>query len=299
MWRTRRIAREVLRVASRRSSGPRTLVDRAEHLAAAAASVPRASTGGIWSLRRGGRHVCREEGSLGPSRVSHRAFSDSSAGDPRGACWSCGGGTSRSDLFFCGGCGAVLPALDDEDDDASDAHLLFRVLGVDPPRFALTNDELEVAMKTLQKTLHPDKFSTAPTNAKTHSADQASLVNRAYATLRDPLKRAKYMLRAAGAGVAEESGMGDEQGAGTGQGLIDPVLLMEVMETREAIEDAGEDVVRLTELNESNDEAESVCVKSIGVAMDANDLDAARKETVRLTYLSRIRDEIKRRLPPG
>ena len=120
MWRTRRIAREALRVASRRSSGPRTLVDRAEHLAAAAASVPRASTGGIWSLRRGGRHVCREEGSLGPSRVSHRAFSDSSAGDPRGACWSCGGGTSRSDLFFCGGCGAVLPALDDEDDDASD-----------------------------------------------------------------------------------------------------------------------------------------------------------------------------------
>ena len=64
-------------------------------------------------------------------------------------------------------------------------------------------------------------------------------------------------------------------------------------------DDFLEDVVRLIELNESNDEAESICVKSIGVAMDANDLDAARKETVRLTYLSRIRDEIKRRLPPG
>ena len=297
MWRTRRIAREVLRVASRRSSGPRTLVDCAEHLAAAAASLPRASTCGIWSGRRGGRHVCREEGSLGPSRVSHRAFSDSSAGDPRGACWSCGGGTSRSDLFFCGGCGAVLPALDDEDDDASDAHLLFRVLGVDPPRFALTNDELEVAMKTLQKTLHPDEFSTAPTNAKTHSADQASLVNRAYATLRDPLKRAKYMLRAAGAGVAEESGMGDEQGAGTGQGLIDPVLLMEVMETREAIEDAAGDADALRRLRDANDAEEAACREALARALDGEpmDLETARRVTVKMTYLAMIRTEITER----
>ena len=71
--------------------------------------------------------------------------------------------------------------------------LLFRVLGVDPPRFALSDDELERAMKNLQKTLHPDKFSTAPKAAREHSADQASLVNRAYATLRDPLRRAKYI----------------------------------------------------------------------------------------------------------
>ena len=176
--------------------------------------------------------------------------------------------------------------------------LLFRVLGVDPPRFALSDDELERAMKNLQKTLHPDKFSTAPKAAREHSADQASLVNRAYATLRDPLRRAKYMLRAAGAGVAEESGMGDEQGA-AGDALVDPMLLMEVMETREAIERAGDDASALGAMASANDAAESSCVAAIGNAMDAGDLATARKETVRLTYLARIRDEIKRRLPPG
>ena len=131
-----------------------------------------------------------------------------------------------------------------EGDDVNGSLLLFRVLGVDPPRFAVSNDELERAMKNLQKTLHPDKFSTAPNVAREHSADQASLVNRAYATLRDPLRRAKYMLRAAGAGVAEESGMGDEQAAPAGDTLLDPTLLMDVMETREAIERAGDDVER-------------------------------------------------------
>ena len=49
----------------------------------------------------------------------------------------------------------------------------------------------------------------------------------------------------------------------------------------------------------ANDAAESSCVAAIGNAMDAGDLATARKETVRLTYLARIRDEIKRRLPPG
>ena len=236
-------------------------------------------------------------GSRRDSLASSRSFSADASPSSRGACWSCGVATTASDLFFCGGCGVVLPALA-EGDDVNGSLLLFRVLGVDPPRFAVSNDELERAMKNLQKTLHPDKFSTAPVVAREHSADQASLVNRAYATLRDPLRRAKYMLRAAGAGVAEESGMGDEQGSPAGD-TIDPTLLMDVMETREAIERAGDDASALGAMASANDAAESSCVAAIGNAMDAGDLAAARKETVRLTYLARIRDEIKRRLPPG
>lgn len=231
------------------------------------------------------------------SLASSRSFSADASPSSRGACWSCGVATTASDLFFCGGCGGVLPALA-EGDDVNGSLLLFRVLGVDPPRFAVSNDELERAMKNLQKTLHPDKFSTAPNVAREHSADQASLVNRAYATLRDPLRRAKYMLRAAGAGVAEESGMGDERGA-AGDTLLDPTLLMDVMETREAIERAGDDASALGAMATANDAAENSCVAALGAAMDAGDLATARKETVRLTYLVRIRDEIKRRLPPG
>lgn len=291
MWRSRRAVGEVLRAAARRSAGPRCL-HRPDHLVAAAATTraPR-------RVDIDARRPSPGRGSRRDSLASSRSFSADASPSSRGACWSCGVATTASDLFFCGGCGGVLPALA-EGDDVNGSLLLFRVLGVDPPRFAVSNDELERAMKNLQKTLHPDKFSTAPNVAREHSADQASLVNRAYATLRDPLRRAKYMLRAAGAGVAEESGMGDERGA-AGDTLLDPTLLMDVMETREAIERAGDDASALGAMATANDAAEHECVAALGAAMDAGDLATARKETVRLTYLVRIRDEIKRRLPPG
>ena len=92
--------------------------------------------------------------------------------------------------------------------------------------------------------------------------------------------------------------MGDEQGA-AGDAFVDPTLLIEVMETREAIERAGDDASALGAMAPANAAAEHECVAALGAAMDAGDLATARKETVRLTYLVRIRDEIKRRLPPG
>ncbi|ACO67240.1 predicted protein [Micromonas commoda] len=291
MWRSRRAVGEVLRAAARRSAGPRCL-HRPDHLASAAATTRAPRRVDIDARRPSPGRESRRD-----SLASSRSFSADASPSSRGACWSCGVATTASDLFFCGGCGGVLPALA-EGDDVNGSLLLFRVLGVDPPRFAVSNDELERAMKNLQKTLHPDKFSTAPNVAREHSADQASLVNRAYATLRDPLRRAKYMLRAFGAGVAEESGMGDEQGSPAGD-TIDPTLLMDVMETREAIERAGDDASALGAMATANDAAEHECVAALGAAMDAGDLATARKETVRLTYLVRIRDEIKRRLPPG
>ena len=55
-------------------------------------------------------------------------------------------------------------------------------------------------MKRRQKLLHPDKFSTKSEAERQYSADQASAVNDAYGTLRDPLKRAKYILDARGWG---------------------------------------------------------------------------------------------------
>ena len=147
-------------------------------------------------------------------------------------------------------------------------------------------------MKRLQKILHPDKFSTRSETERAHSADQASLVNRAYAVLRDPLARAKYMLRGRGAGIGEDEGA--EGGAsGEGTGLIDPELLMEVMETREAIEEAAEDADpesrrrRLRAIDDEAAEKEASRVAAAADALDGGDatLDAARRATVELTYL--------------
>ena len=222
-------------------------------------------------------------------------------------CWSCGhaaaGGAAGDHLFFCVQCGVILPAAEEAAEHRRDH--LFKVLDV-APRFAVDVDALEAAMKRLQKSLHPDKFTSATDREREHSADQASLVNRAYATLRDPLSRAKYMLRGRGAGIGEDEGMGAGTEGGMRGGadaLIDGALLMEVMETREAIEEAGLEQDQLRRLMAETVEKEEACIATLAAALDGEsagegkeDVQAARRAAVKLTYLARIRKEITERL---
>lgn len=196
------------------------------------------------------------------------------------ACWRCKetpSTSSTSDFdFFCSSCGAIQPP--------SGANH-FSVLGV-AERFALDAAELEEAMKRRQKVLHPDKFSAASETERRHSADQASAVNEAYGVLRDPLRRAKYLLDARGWGVTERDGRDTP---------VDPELLMEVMEAREAIMDARGDAGKLRELLKVHGERVEMCVEETQRTMDAKTFDgeSAKDAVVRLTYFVRIVEEIK------
>ena len=128
---------------------------------------------------------CRREGRRGFA-ADASASARAAGASGRGACWSCGSPLTGDDPFFCSACGVILPADLDAGEREPDAFV--RLLGV-PARFAVDPDALEAGMKRLQKILHPDKFSTRSETERAHSADQASLVNRAYAVLRDPLAR--------------------------------------------------------------------------------------------------------------
>ena len=220
-------------------------------------------------------------------RCRHRALgargfaADAADARPPTECWACAApfGASAEHRFFCDACGEILPARVAAPTRGADgaAPVLFRVLGI-APRFEVDLDALEAAMKRLQKVLHPDKFGARSERARTHSAEQASLVNRAYAVLRDPLRRAKYMLAARGASLGEDDdddfgddaaerrfatssretrdgdtsrvfGAADSRPSSIQQQHeptrarknepVDPEVLMLAMETREAIEDAA------------------------------------------------------------
>jgi len=105
--------------------------------------------------------------------TSHRGFAASASAAASshasnlGACWSCSAPRPGADYFFCGACGVLQPAAADAAELSPD--LFFRILGVHP-RFAVDPVELESAMKTLQKSLHPDKFSTGSAREREHSA---------------------------------------------------------------------------------------------------------------------------------
>ena len=268
--------------------------------------------------------VARTSGFSRPGiRARSGVASDGAApGAPGGAaCWSCASATRDSDRFFCPSCGAILPPAANA---RAERDLYFRLLD-HPAAFRVDPARLEAAMKRLQTLLHPDKFAAKSELERAHSAEQASLVNRAYAVLRDPLARAKYMLRGRGAPLADDDDDDADGGGGaetpsepraaadstlrTRSSLVDPELLMRTMEMREAIEDAlsardpNARAAGLAAVDADAREREERCVSAIGDALDCGAgpggeperLEAARRATVELTYLKRAREEIRER----
>ena len=107
------------------------------------------------------------------------------------------------------------------------------------PSFEVDLNELSSSYQTLQKTVHPDNFVHSSAQQQRIAVQKSSQVNDAYETLKNPLKRAEYML--ADRGVK----MPDEQ-----QSFGDTSFLMHQMELREMLEDikyASEPEIALAE----------------------------------------------------
>ncbi|KAI3395908.1 hypothetical protein diail_693 [Diaporthe ilicicola] len=157
----------------------------------------------------------------------------------------------------------------------------------------------------LQATSHPDYFHSASTssadgtstdnnnnNAAAKMRRQAeaasSHINAAYKTLSHPLSRAQYIL-------AERYGVdlaGDEAGSHHAPAKTDPTLLAEVLEAREAIDEA-EAEGDLEPLAEENEGRIGRCVEGLRAAFAEGDVDGAVGEAVRLRYWESIKEGIR------
>lgn len=98
----------------------------------------------------------------------------------------------------------------------------FEALGV-PPAFNLDLTLLEKKFYERSRQLHPDRFANKPAAEQQRALDAAADLNDAYRTLRDPIKRAEYML--------ERQGLQRSQSA-------PPELLEEVFELNMLLESA-------------------------------------------------------------
>lgn len=138
---------------------------------------------------------------------------------------------------------------------------------------------LEARYKSLQKALHPDKFSTASPEEKAFSDAQAAAVNAAYDTLRHPLRRARALLRLHGVELEE------------GDRVEDSALLGYVLETREAVEEA-ESRSELESLLSENRERQEQTMTAVRDACAKKDWPAAADATTRLRYIFRVQEAI-------
>jgi molecular chaperone HscB len=143
-------------------------------------------------------------------------------------CWSCQ--KAAGDGGLCAACNAVQPPNLKAD--------YFHVLGV-PRAFALDMTELEHRYKEMTKILHPDRFARADARARRASLERSVQLNEAWRTLKDPVRRAEYLLSLHGVDIGEMAGGGRPDQSGAHSTLPVPqVLLMEVLELREALADA-------------------------------------------------------------
>jgi molecular chaperone HscB len=110
----------------------------------------------------------------------------------------------------------------------------FETLGL-APTFALDPASLEQRQRELNRAVHPDRHAGKSPAERRQALSRAMDINLAYRTLRDPASRAEALFELLGAGGTREST------------ISDPVLLLEMLEQREALEQArqSKDLARL------------------------------------------------------
>lgn len=158
----------------------------------------------------------------------------------------------------------------------------FPSLGPDalPPKgpFTLDLSLLRKEFLQLQAKAHPD---LAPQEKKRQAEALSARINEAYKTLQNPLLRAQYLLEMRGIDLA-----GDETAK-----VEDPELLMEVLETREVIEEAASED-ELQPLKELNERRIAASVGVLEEAFQKDDTAAAKEEAVKLRYWINIRETV-------
>jgi len=143
------------------------------------------------------------------------------------ACWSCG--TMRA-AHFCGACGKVQPPRPVD---------YFTFFGL-PRKLNVDIVGLEKEFYELSRSLHPDLYARAGGQEQEWSLQQSSLLNDAYRTLKDPIKRTQYLLRLQGIEIEEQSKSATEKARSTGEvkkQIVPPDLLEEVFDLNMQLEE--------------------------------------------------------------
>ncbi|CAI9760902.1 unnamed protein product [Fraxinus pennsylvanica] len=190
-------------------------------------------------------------------------------------CWNCDATTDGTTPFLvCQACRSVQPVNHSID--------YFQILGVER-KFNIEVDELEGKYKDWQKKLHPDLVHSKSQREREYAAEQSARVIDAYRTLMDPLSRAIYILKLENVVVDEE------------ERITDPELLAEILELREAVEDA-EDTQALNQIKAQIQEKMQYWCNSFEDAFLNKKYDDALGSIQRITYYKSAKEELVKKL---
>lgn len=142
------------------------------------------------------------------------------------ACWSCSVAHNESTLF-CPNCSKIQPPPGGD---------YFSVFGLEP-RLDLDLDALEREFHRLSRKLHPDRFARAGEKEQQWSLADTALLNDAYRTLKNPLRRTQYLLKLHGAEIGEEHAGPNPEKDRQDPSRVPPDLLEEVFDLNMQLEE--------------------------------------------------------------
>ncbi len=162
----------------------------------------------------------------------------------------------------------------------------FELFGL-PAVFDVDADELASRYRELQRRVHPDKFANASDQERRLSLQMTALVNEAFQTLKDPVRRGHYLLSLRGVDVGEETDT-----------AMDPAFLMEQMEWRENLEEirqADNPPKQLAELANRIGQRMQDKIGRFRSALDKNspeEIGKARNLVREMQFLEKLQQEI-------
>jgi molecular chaperone HscB len=145
----------------------------------------------------------------------------------------------------------------------------FILLGLQK-QFQLDPQALEKAYFDAQKRAHPDQFAQASPEEKRKAIELSTQINQAYLILKDPLKRAEYLLEAAGFEPLTH----------------DPHILAEMLEWRER-QESGEDI------SPSLSKEEARLMKALHEAFEEKKYPLIQRIIYHLKYIQKMLKEKK------
>jgi molecular chaperone HscB len=147
--------------------------------------------------------------------------------------------------------------------------------------WSLDREALEDAYLSRSKLSHPDRFVGADSGTRRAAVEHSSAINEAYRVLRDPVRRAEYLVKLGGIDL-------DSSDPKTGAPHPQQSFLIEMIERREQLAGGGD----LDELRDDVEEELDEVFDGALAKLEAGELAAAAAALVHRRYLQRFLDEI-------
>ncbi len=193
-------------------------------------------------------------------------------------CWNCGEHSPSQKAarsLFCQFCNSLQAPSPD----------YYRFFSL-PKTLAIDDEVLQHTFYQMSRLLHPDRYGRRPERERNYSLEATAILNDGYRILKDPVRRAEYVLR--------ENGF---QAGGERSNEVPPELLEEVFELNMMLDElkSGDDDV-VPQLEEARNRFLAM-LDSIGAELDDEFRahDEATEGESRKEVLTRIRGVLHRR----